>query len=205
MDWFSGMHGLGSDRVPLLDVELRLDAAGYLSSSVASVVQPLDFSFTELLLSGVLALQLRYVWSLSLLQFSCNFADLCYVFMIIISSLIFQVRVTVDGHAFESPNFFKSRKTAEHAAVNVALMSFPFDGFQEASSLTESCHMPASVQGGSLSSPPMTHADCSFPSISDSSVGRPTGTRSYLLYNKNQGLSMCSRHFISKWYYCAAN
>ncbi|TXG67289.1 hypothetical protein EZV62_008564 [Acer yangbiense] len=80
----------------------------------------------------------------------------------------FKVRVTVDGHAFESPNFFKSRKTAEHAAVNVALMSFPFDGFQEASSLTESCHMPASVQGGSLSSPPMTHADCSAPSISDS-------------------------------------
>ncbi|KAK0601182.1 hypothetical protein LWI29_021992 [Acer saccharum] len=36
-----------------------------------------------------------------------------------------------DGHAFESPNFFKSRKTEEHAAVNVALMSFPFDGFQE--------------------------------------------------------------------------
>ncbi|TXG67291.1 hypothetical protein EZV62_008566 [Acer yangbiense] len=133
---------------------LRLDAAGYLSSSVASVVQPLDFSFTELLLSGVHALQLHYL------------------------------RVTVDGHAFESPNFFKSRKAAEHAAVNVALMSFPFDGFQEASSLTESCHMPASVQGGSLSSPPMTHADCSAPSISDSSVGRPTGTRSYLLYNR---------------------
>ncbi|KAK1581736.1 hypothetical protein Q3G72_008569 [Acer saccharum] len=88
-------------------VRLRLDAAGYLSSSVASVVQPLEFSFTELLLSGVLALQLHYVWSLSLLQFSC------------------------DGHAFESPNFFKSRKTEEHAAVNVALMSFPFDGFQE--------------------------------------------------------------------------
>ncbi|TXG67286.1 hypothetical protein EZV62_008561 [Acer yangbiense] len=39
-----------------------------------------------------------------------------------------------------------------------------------------------SFQGGSLSSPPMTHADCSAPSISDSSVGRPTGTRSYLLY-----------------------
>ncbi|TXG67275.1 hypothetical protein EZV62_008550 [Acer yangbiense] len=133
MDWFSGMHGLGGERVPLLDVELRLDAAGYLSSSVASVIQPLDFSFTELLLSGVLALQLHYV------------------------------RVTVDGHAFESPDFFKSRKAAEHAGVNVALMSFPFDGFQEASSLTESCHMPASVQGGSLSSPPMTHADCSAP------------------------------------------
>ena len=99
-------------------------------------------------------------------------------------ALCFKVRVTVDGHAFESPDFFKSRKAAEHAAVNVALMSFPFDGFQEASSLTESCHMPASVQGGSLSSPPMTHADCSAPSISDSSVGRPTGTRSYLLYNR---------------------
>ncbi|TXG67284.1 hypothetical protein EZV62_008559 [Acer yangbiense] len=112
-----GIHGPGGERVPLLDVGLRLDAAGYLSSSVASVVQPLDFSFTELLLSGVLALQLHYV------------------------------RVTVD----------------RHAAVNVALMSFPFDGFEEASSLTESCHMPASVQGGSLSSPPMTHADCSAP------------------------------------------
>ncbi|TXG67281.1 hypothetical protein EZV62_008556 [Acer yangbiense] len=169
MDWFPGMHGLGGERVPLLDVERRLDAAGYLSSSVASVVQPLDFSFTGLFLSGVLALQLHYV------------------------------RVTVDRHAFESPDFFKSRKEAKHAGVNVAVMSFPFDGFEEASSLTESCHMPASVQGGSLSSPPMTHADCSFPSISDSSVGRPTGTRSYLLYNKNQGLSMCSRHFISKW------
>ncbi|KAK3199388.1 hypothetical protein Dsin_022803 [Dipteronia sinensis] len=97
----------------------------------------------------------------------------------------FKVRVTVDGHAFESPDFFKSRKAAEHAAVNVALMSFPFDGFQEASSQPESCHMPASVQGGSLSSPPMTHADCSFPSISDSSVGRRLiGTRSYLLYNR---------------------
>ncbi|KAK2640909.1 hypothetical protein Ddye_022672 [Dipteronia dyeriana] len=35
-------------------------------------------------------------------------------------------------------------------------------------------------QGGSLSSPPMTHADCSTPSISDSSVG----TRSYLLCNR---------------------
>ncbi|KAK0591310.1 hypothetical protein LWI29_038275 [Acer saccharum] len=47
-----------------------------------------------------------------------------------------------------------------------------------------SCHMPASVQGGSLSSPPMTHVDCSAPSISDSSVGRPTGARSYLLCNR---------------------
>ncbi|KAK4852353.1 hypothetical protein QYF36_023195 [Acer negundo] len=139
----SGMHGLGGERVPLLDVELRLDAAGYLSVSVASVVQPLDFSFTVLLLSGVLALQLHDVWSLSLLQFSCKLSDLSYVCMIIISSLIFQVRVTVDGHAFESPDFFKSRKAADHAAVNVALMSFPFDGFQEASSRTESCHMPA--------------------------------------------------------------
>ncbi|KAK1584710.1 hypothetical protein Q3G72_035538 [Acer saccharum] len=73
-------------------------------------------------------------------------------------ALCFKVRVTVDGHAFESPNFFKSRKAAEHASVNVALMSFH-------------CHMPASVQGGSLSSPPITHADCSTPSISDSSVG----------------------------------
>ncbi|TXG65777.1 hypothetical protein EZV62_007052 [Acer yangbiense] len=45
--------------------------------------------------------------------------------------------------------------------------------------------MPASsVQGGSLSSPLMTHADCSAPSILDSSVGRPTGTRSYLLCNR---------------------
>ncbi|KAK0599224.1 hypothetical protein LWI29_003408 [Acer saccharum] len=97
----------------------------------------------------------------------------------------FKVRVTIDGHAFESPDFFKSRKAAVHAAVNVALMSFPFDGFQEASSLTDSCcHMLASVQGGSLSSPPMTHADCSAPSVSGSSVGRPTGTRSYLLYNR---------------------
>ncbi|KAK3199385.1 hypothetical protein Dsin_022800 [Dipteronia sinensis] len=96
----------------------------------------------------------------------------------------FKVRVTVYGHAFESPDFFKSRRAAEHAAVNVALISFPFDGFQEASSLTEFCRMPASVQGGSLSSPPMTQADCSFPSISDSSVGRLTGTRSYLLYNR---------------------
>ncbi|KAK1567784.1 hypothetical protein Q3G72_016606 [Acer saccharum] len=47
-----------------------------------------------------------------------------------------------------------------------------------------SCHMPASVQGGSLSSPPMTHVDCSDLSISDSSVGRPTGARSYLLCNR---------------------
>ncbi|KAK2639359.1 hypothetical protein Ddye_027154 [Dipteronia dyeriana] len=93
----------------------------------------------------------------------------------------FKVRVTVDEHAFESPDFFKSRKAAEHVAVNVALMSVPFDGFQEASSLTESCHMPASVQGGLLSSPPMTHADCSLPSISDFSVGRLTRTQSYLL------------------------
>ncbi|KAK2639370.1 hypothetical protein Ddye_027165 [Dipteronia dyeriana] len=58
-------------------------------------------------------------------------------------------------------------------------MLFPFDGIQEASALTESCHMPASVQGGSLSSPSMTHAACSFPSISDFCVGRLTGTRSY--------------------------
>ncbi|KAK0602827.1 hypothetical protein LWI29_037346 [Acer saccharum] len=36
---------------------------------------------------------------------------------------------------------------------------------------SESCHMPASsVQGGSLSSPLMTHADCSTPSISDSNI-----------------------------------
>ncbi|KAK3184525.1 hypothetical protein Dsin_031811 [Dipteronia sinensis] len=47
-----------------------------------------------------------------------------------------------------------------------------------------SCHMPASVQGGSLSSPPMTHVDCSAPSISDSSIGMPTGARSYLLRDR---------------------
>ncbi|TXG55562.1 hypothetical protein EZV62_020818 [Acer yangbiense] len=47
-----------------------------------------------------------------------------------------------------------------------------------------SCHVPASVQGGSLSSPPMTHVDCSALAISDSSVGRPTGARSYLLCNR---------------------
>ncbi|KAK1581992.1 hypothetical protein Q3G72_010807 [Acer saccharum] len=138
---------------------LRLDAAGYLSSSVASVVQPLDFSFTELLLSGVLALQLHYVWSLSLLQFSCNLSDLCYVCMIIISSLIFQ-----------EPRFLQSRKAAEHAAVNVAVMSFPFDGSQEASSLTESCHMPASVQRRFIVFSSNAHADCCAPSISDSTV-----------------------------------
>ncbi|KAK3199394.1 hypothetical protein Dsin_022809 [Dipteronia sinensis] len=43
--------------------------------------------------------------------------------------------------------------------------------------------MPASVQGGSLSSP-MTQADCSFPSISCSGVGMLAETRSYLLYNR---------------------
>ncbi|KAK3190263.1 hypothetical protein Dsin_029824 [Dipteronia sinensis] len=45
------------------------------------------------------------------------------------------------------------------------------------------CHMPASVQGGSLSSP-MTHADCFAAIDFRLSVGRPTGTRSYLLYNR---------------------
>ncbi|KAK1566632.1 hypothetical protein Q3G72_002223 [Acer saccharum] len=49
-----------------------------------------------------------------------------------------------------------------------------------------SCHMPASVQGGSFSSPPTTYVDCSAPSISDSSVGRPTEARSYLLCTRVQ-------------------
>ncbi|KAK2639365.1 hypothetical protein Ddye_027160 [Dipteronia dyeriana] len=72
-----------------------------------------------------------------------------------------KVRVTVDGHAFESPDFFKSRKAAEHAPVNVALMSFPFDGFQE-----------TPVWEGS------------WGTRSYSNVGRLTGTRIYLLYNR---------------------
>ncbi|KAK2639357.1 hypothetical protein Ddye_027152 [Dipteronia dyeriana] len=117
----------------------------------------------------------------------------------------FKVRVTVDEHAFESLDFFKSRKAAEHVAINVALMSVPFDGFQEASSLTESCHMPASVQGGLLSSPPMTHADCSLPSISDSSVGRLTGTQSYLLYNTIRVYPCVPDISFPKGYYFAAN
>ncbi|KAK2639363.1 hypothetical protein Ddye_027158 [Dipteronia dyeriana] len=117
----------------------------------------------------------------------------------------FKVRVTVDEHAFESPDFFKSRKAAEHVAVNVALMSVPFDGFQEVSSLTESCHMPASVQGGLLTSPPMTHADCSLPSISDSSVGRLTGTQSYLLYNRIRVYPCVPDISFPKGYYFAAN
>ncbi|KAK1588857.1 hypothetical protein Q3G72_027911 [Acer saccharum] len=44
----------------------------------------------------------------------------------------FKATVTVDGRTFASPDFFKSRKEAEHAAANAALMSLPFHGFQEA-------------------------------------------------------------------------
>ncbi|KAL5765351.1 hypothetical protein ACOSP7_015968 [Xanthoceras sorbifolium] len=43
----------------------------------------------------------------------------------------FKATVTVDGGTFESPDFFKSRKAAEHAAANVALMSLSLSGFQE--------------------------------------------------------------------------
>ncbi|KAH7561351.1 hypothetical protein JRO89_XS10G0215000 [Xanthoceras sorbifolium] len=52
----------------------------------------------------------------------------------------FKATVTVDGGTFESPDFFKSRKAAEHAAANVALMSLSLSGFQEASSPNCSCH-----------------------------------------------------------------
>ncbi|TXG67279.1 hypothetical protein EZV62_008554 [Acer yangbiense] len=128
---------------------LRLDAAGYLSSSVASVVQPLDFSFIELLLSGVLALQLHYVWSLSLLQFSYVHCRLKNIDSPVYTSTIegpahapcFKVRVTVDGHAFESPDFFKVERQQS------MLLPRRFIVFSS-----------------------NAHADCSAPSISDSTV-----------------------------------
>ncbi|KAK3205518.1 hypothetical protein Dsin_019564 [Dipteronia sinensis] len=235
----------------------------------------------------------------------------------------FKATVTVDGSTFARPDFFKSRKEAEHAAAIVALMSLPFDAFQEdecgfyksllqeltqredlskpvyktiksgephmptfsstvevegelfygktgrtkkeaeikaakvaytcliergqnrsigftsriveadgdvkptlsselvvtanSQNLEQNCQLVSfpdikhaedgkaeivsadaktnfddyclspvmtGNQGASLSSPPMTHADCSAPSISDSSVGRAAGTRSYLLCNR---------------------
>ncbi|KAB1226862.1 Double-stranded RNA-binding protein 1 [Morella rubra] len=47
----------------------------------------------------------------------------------------FKATVTVGGHAFESPEFFKTLKEAEHAAAKAALMSLPLDGFQKAGRL----------------------------------------------------------------------
>ncbi|KAJ0021432.1 hypothetical protein Pint_31568 [Pistacia integerrima] len=43
----------------------------------------------------------------------------------------FKATVTVDGHTFESLEFFTNLKQAEHAAAKVALTSLSFDGFQE--------------------------------------------------------------------------
>lgn len=48
----------------------------------------------------------------------------------------FKARVTIDGHTFESLEFFKNLKQAEHAAAKVALFSLACDDFQEASSKT---------------------------------------------------------------------
>ncbi|CAL5357248.1 unnamed protein product [Camellia sinensis] len=46
-------------------------------------------------------------------------------------ALQFQATVTIDGHSFESPGYFRTLKEAEHAAAKVALMSLSLDGFQE--------------------------------------------------------------------------
>lgn len=46
----------------------------------------------------------------------------------------FKATVTVDGQTFESPDFLKTLKDAEHAAAKIALMSLSTDDFQEASS-----------------------------------------------------------------------
>ncbi|ESR59660.1 hypothetical protein CICLE_v10018273mg [Citrus x clementina] len=43
----------------------------------------------------------------------------------------FKARVTIDGHTFESLEFFKNLKQAEHAAAKVALFSLACDDFQE--------------------------------------------------------------------------
>ncbi|CAK7329246.1 unnamed protein product [Dovyalis caffra] len=43
----------------------------------------------------------------------------------------FKATVTVDGHTFESPEFFTTLKQAEHAAAKAALMSLSTDGFIE--------------------------------------------------------------------------
>lgn len=51
-------------------------------------------------------------------------------------ALCFKAKVTVDGHPFKSPGFYKTLKEAENAAAQVALMSFSLDAFQEASSLS---------------------------------------------------------------------
>ncbi|PSR95437.1 Double-stranded RNA-binding protein [Actinidia chinensis var. chinensis] len=44
--------------------------------------------------------------------------------------LQFQATVTVDGHSFESPGYFRTLKESEHAAAKVALMSLSLDFFQ---------------------------------------------------------------------------
>ena len=45
-------------------------------------------------------------------------------------ALQFQATVTVDGHSFESPGYFRTLKESEHAAAKVALMSLSLDSFQ---------------------------------------------------------------------------
>lgn len=46
----------------------------------------------------------------------------------------FKATVFVKGQAYESPGFYKTLKEAEHAAAQVALLSFTADTLQEASS-----------------------------------------------------------------------
>ncbi|GKV49925.1 hypothetical protein SLEP1_g56646 [Rubroshorea leprosula] len=78
----------------------------------------------------------------------------------------FKATVTVGGHTFESPAFFKTLKEAEHAAAKTALMSLYYDGIHEVDSgfyknllqeLTqkENLSMPAykTIKSGTLQMP----------------------------------------------------
>ncbi|KAK0589061.1 hypothetical protein LWI29_009139 [Acer saccharum] len=100
---------------------------------------------------------------LTLLQFSCNLSGGK-------PTLSSELVITVNSQNLEQNYQLVSFPDIKHAEDSKDEMT----GNQDT---VASCHMPASVQGGSLSSPPMTHVDCSAPSISGSSVGKPTGAR----------------------------
>lgn len=46
-------------------------------------------------------------------------------------ALCFKSTVSLDGHSFASPGSYRTLKEAEHAAAQVALMSFSLDAFQQ--------------------------------------------------------------------------
>ncbi|KAK1566857.1 hypothetical protein Q3G72_004926 [Acer saccharum] len=119
---------------------------------------------------------------LTLLQFSCNLSGGK-------PTLSSELVITVNSQNLEQNYQLVSFPDIKHAEDSKDEMT----GNQDT---VASCHMPASVQGGSLSSPPMTHVDCSAPSISDSSVGKPTGARSYLHCNRISFRGL--KHFLTR-------